>query len=774
MNPVDSSDISMFMAKPVEISSGFLNTGVPGTQSLAIPSIGALLSTYSIWNLKLSGYRLCRGTAVFRMNVNAQPFQAGRFIMHFLPCYNALDNAGYVYRSANSDLCKITQHPSVEFDIHEASVELRVPYVAPTQWYEFNRGDAISDYSYDWGALFVHVLAQLTTGIGTNDVSYSLYLHFEDFEVCSPIVPQMDIDKKNLKARKVERKNVAKTGVVSSTLEALISPLDYFRKVPLVGGFVDVGQDVLAGAAGIFAAFGYSRPIDPGSSNTMQLKPFYKAFNYNGIDSADNLCVDSLGSVSTVPGFAGSSKDEMSISYLKRIPAYVGAESWRTDQTAKTKLMSINVSPTSCVYARSVSYDVYNLLAASAPPFVYLSRYFKFYRGSIEVTFKFVKTQYHTGRLAFCFTPFQKTGDYVPTAYDDTGYILREIVDIHQSSEITLIIPMISAKPYLSVGWDPAGVLAESLGVLDVWIVNELVAPDTVSNTVQVLQYCAAGEDFELVAPTAVRNFAIVQMGEADINRDRSLTTKVIGGYSMPDMSLGPVMSCIGDPIVSLKQLIMQARPLLNGPSFTSAAVNGVTVSTRNFNPFAFCVTSTPITGASTDNQMQIYGNGVDVLAEIASGFVFYRGGLRILDPSGTGATVQNYLESRASEIVNNVPTVDYWQSTFATPFTYDPTVPGRSNLATQSLVTRTGVWGVSEVIVPYYRQTPIALVRATNGYAPLVNSVPECPDIFQYSLTTKLSTGGTISFFDVFRSAADDFVLGYFVGFPSFVLSNV
>lgn len=774
VNPVDSSDISMFMAKPVEISSGFLDGGPAGTQSLIIPSIGALLSTYTIWKLKLSGYRLCRGTAVFRMNINAQPFQAGRFIMHFLPCFNALDSAYSTIRHANSDLCKITQHPCVEFDIHEASVELRVPYVAPTQWYEFNRGSAISDFSYDWGALFVHVLAQIRVGTGTNDVSYSLYLHFEDFEVCSPIVPQMNADKKNLKARKIERKNVANTGVVSSTLEALISPLDYFRKIPLVGGFVDMGQDLLAGTAGIFSAFGYSRPMDPSNPQMMQLKPYYKSYNYNGIDASDNLCVDSLGAVSSVPGFAGSSKDEMSLSYLKRIPAYVDQVSWLASQASQTKLMSVTVSPNACVLRRTLSYDVYNIGVASAPPFVYLSRYFKFYRGSIEITFKFVKTQYHTGRLAFCFTPFQKVSDFVPISYSDNGYVMREIVDIHQSSEITLIIPMISAKPYLSTGWDPADSLPEALGVLDVWVVNELVAPETVADNITILQYCSAGEDFEFVAPTAVKNYAIPQMGESDINRDRALTTKVIGGYSMPDMSLGPVMACVGDPILSIKQLIMQARPLLNGPTFTSTTVNGITVSSRNFNPFAFCLADTPIVGATANNQLQIYGNGVDVMSELAAGFIFYRGGLRIFDPTAVSTNSCNYLESRSTEITNNIPTIDYFQTTFATPFVYNPNAPGRSNLATQLMVSRGATWGMTEVTVPYYRQTPLALVRSGNGFGPLANSTKEWPDIYQYSLTTKMTATAIAAFYDVYRAGADDFVLGYFIGFPSFVYASV
>jgi hypothetical protein len=62
----------------------------------------------------------------------------------------------------NFDLCQETQHPNVELDCRDTVCELRVPYIAPTDWYEMS--SVASPIS--WGTVYLTILSVLNTGSG--------------------------------------------------------------------------------------------------------------------------------------------------------------------------------------------------------------------------------------------------------------------------------------------------------------------------------------------------------------------------------------------------------------------------------------------------------------------------------------------------------------------------------------------------------------------------------------------------------------------------------
>jgi hypothetical protein len=84
----------------------------------------------------------------------------------------------------NAGLTQKTQHPNVEIDCNDSSGVIKIPYVTPSSWYDVNQA------IYDWGTVYLDVLSPLNTGSGgETNVEYTVFLHFENFELDAPYAP---------------------------------------------------------------------------------------------------------------------------------------------------------------------------------------------------------------------------------------------------------------------------------------------------------------------------------------------------------------------------------------------------------------------------------------------------------------------------------------------------------------------------------------------------------------------------------------------------------
>jgi hypothetical protein len=177
----DSNSIREFMAKPGQISTITLSTQVQG-DVLSSFSISSTLLSNTVWMNKIQGYNLFRGTACFRMVVNAQPYQQGQIVMSILPFFNSSSASwSQVNYQHNSFIASKMQRPHVKLDLQDTAAEFRVPYVAPTSYYDIN---ADAD---DWGTIDISVLAPLRYGTGgATSVTIDVFMWFEDVEMSAP------------------------------------------------------------------------------------------------------------------------------------------------------------------------------------------------------------------------------------------------------------------------------------------------------------------------------------------------------------------------------------------------------------------------------------------------------------------------------------------------------------------------------------------------------------------------------------------------------------
>lgn len=171
------TDIKEYLARPFLYTTG---TSAFNPRGQVVTSI--------VWNqpafnaipglARLAGAFGWRFTMVFRLQIAATPFQAGRLRMVWQPqqgmAHSPLDDRALTVTQA-------TQLPGVELDVCEdTSAVLRVPWT-------FNRDFWVWSSYYDnslvYGKLTVLTYMPVVSASGTPTPSFSLWVSFEDVEI---------------------------------------------------------------------------------------------------------------------------------------------------------------------------------------------------------------------------------------------------------------------------------------------------------------------------------------------------------------------------------------------------------------------------------------------------------------------------------------------------------------------------------------------------------------------------------------------------------------
>lgn len=740
----DANDIAAFMRKPVILQQGVFTTAQARGTDLYSFSIATELIDNSMWIQKIRGYNLFRATANVRVTFNAMPFHQGRLILHFLPCVDGMGPVISQYgRMHNFDMCQITQHPCVELDVKDSSCQLLIPYMTPTSYLDLDA------FRYDWGNVYLTVLSPLKSGPASpTSIEYTIFLNFEDVELSAPVYHAESNSsssfKKGNNSNVVRRskpsfvnnldKEEQNASWLSSGLASLAKVSSALTMIPGAATIAGPVAGLLGSASNVAKAFGWAKPILTKESTVVLQHPFRHLGNYKGDVAADNLALDPTSKMEPMVGFAGAAVDEMSFAYLKQIPAFVGAFTVLSTDNSGTSVYSKQISPDGLgLETQQVGTAATNILR-SYPPFAYIAQHCMMWRGSINVTFKFVKTDYHSSRLLVTFTPWDTPS--VPTN-EQSSYSLREIIDLRSISEITLNLPYLRPYNFLNIA---ANGNLDMLGQLEVRVLNELVVPETCSPSYEVLVYYSAGADFE------VAGLGMGGLGHVPFYPQAN--TEPIGQSTYQSTGLEHNLASIGDPILSIKQLISAAQPLYSTDFTDADPIIGL---------YPFCM----MLYSGNVNVDELLVNpilGGDILPRFAHGYVFMRGSVRV---TIVPQTQSGYSYARLSPLTGEsynavtVPETPYFQ----TPY---PDVATNRPGTVAIIACRNNESGAIDVLVPHMCATDLKLIRPFYSVQTVFGSQP---DESRYHLYTARPSGTPVQ--TMFRSAGDDFSLGYFIGFP-------
>jgi len=469
----------------------------PGNRAdgLLVPT--GLFSNRPMTARKLDGFTSFRATCVLKLQINSQPFQAGRLLMAAAPMPGLLGNRKQFIFSHVSNAQNLNH---VQMDIaKDTEVELRIPFISP-----YNCFDLI-DGKFDWAEVRILVYSPLNA-VGGNCLQCIVYGHFEDIQLGAPTSG-----------------SVRQQSVMPS-----VSSIDNTKKVESRGGFTgalaQLGSSLInKGAQSLISALGWSKPILSKPFRTFLNRPT-EGFQYmDGVDHSLVLGMTASNAVEPIPGLVGTHIDETSFDSLKRIPQMVGAFSFSDDILPCTQdnrdpvmLWQCAVSPSTnvpaCYYvippeAGENVRNPYTFRWKQPTTLNYISAPFLYWTGSLVYTFKFIKTDYHSGRIEISYHPFVNTVD--ATRMD---YVYKTVVDLRKNSEVSITVPYIAAQPWKRISTfldpinpnppDPGRLKDVITGMLYVRALTPLICANSIiASNIEVVVEMRGGDDFEVAGP---------------------------------------------------------------------------------------------------------------------------------------------------------------------------------------------------------------------------------------------------------------------------------
>lgn len=760
-----SQTIPEFLGKPMLVQKGTMAPTDTTTTFTGFVVPNASFTGNNLYLEKSKGYLGFRATTVITLQVNASRFQQGLYMLTYVPIggsrYSVNLEGNYWVDSHSSSLTARTQLPHVNLDVNcDTSVTLRIPFSSTLDYFPFSSLPDTNDYGA-WGYARIYPYVPLSTDVTSPDCNYAIWMHFEDVELIGPSVPQTVEYQAGEITRRVKKKNVnpsekeaqsGSVGPISSVAFSVAKAARYLTPIPMLADFagpVSWAADIVGNVASVF---GWSAPINLAPVGRMIRANAPYATNVTKVDNSFPLSLEPSNMVEILPGFGATNRDELDIVNFASIPFYNYTFTWSTATATGTELLSWNVSP-----ADNIKTQVYGTQTAYLfGPCQYLAMKFQYWRGSMRYNFKFVKTEFHSGRISISYTPYEsRSVKSIINSEEATNWTLREVVDVREANEFELIVPYISSTPYKVTKNDDG-----YMGQISIRVVDELIAPDSVSNSITCVVEMSAGPDIEYAGVSNVpfTPVSIVTYQSAMDTSPCALNSVVIGNASTPKFQLETSKAAIGERVTNLRALLKRFYPIIE-----EVAVQPVGSITSIF-PWSFAVAG--YAAGVPDEQPIAYSN--DLLGELTSFFMYGRGGVRLkyLMPGDTAVNVQGFLQT-VDSTSNLFPSLVYRNSAL---------IDGSSKVNSYISSRNNYVYSndgenLLEVQVPQYHFThsrnnaclavgdfsPVYLRMTTGTTTPrLAVSVCSRDD------TSTADMNGAFM-----RAAADDFNLSFFVSIP-------
>lgn len=771
----NSHSVISFLRRPVIISSVEWLAGTTRDTNLFNVIIPDIALNLPIYRGKLDGYTSFRATAVLRLQVNAQPFQCGRLILAAVPMPTLIRGRGQ-YLEKHPALLQGVNH--VQMDINkQTEVILRVPFLSPFNAYDLIHGE------YPWARIIVRVYSPLNS-VDQSSLQCILWVSFDDIVMGAPTsAPVISIAQEQSgqpSASAVGKQRGAEGSSTSSKIAGVVSGVGSL--IPGLGGIATAASSVISGVGSLF---GFSKPLNTVDALTILSRPTHNFANEDGADNALGLGLKRDNNIDSYPGLGGTSMKETSLHYVRSIPQWIGQFAYTVNTRFRDELFRIHVMPHAYLPGSATFISPVGApraIGCSQPTILgYISNMFVYWTGSLVYTFRFVKTDFHSGRVEISFHPFAPEVDK-----DRVDYTYRTVVDLRTTSEISVSVPYISPTPWkLTTQYDPYDNMDWSLlgphstGTIYIRAITPLIVGNSIaSSCIECLVEQRAGPDFQLQTPTnsvywplSLREVAQEQSGPVAVPGTIETRTTAIEGFVPPsitgedaDISREDTqMLCAGEIFSDFQQLtrrfsfttkwavpkfqVLEVRvPYYIKPpelSHQSAGVKSITpgcdtLSGAGQYQFEFCPS---------------------ILSAIGGMYAFYRGGMRVKATIDSSINNQRGIQPILSGRL--VPSQDY---------SYPSLVSRKHGFMSPVGLESLQQKRLGEFQVPFY--SPVLLnchwaARENNLFIQsrialqlCLSDAEQLPDVNEYVINIAIA-------------AADDFEFNTFLGAPFVVKSE-
>lgn len=762
-----------FLSRPTKIAHYTVTPGAPFAESVIYP--WHLYMTNARIAKKLDNYSYIQAKLHLKIIVNSTPFIYGSLAVSYRPLqsFTPFSDVRVIEKS---------QRPTIWIDLASSKGgEMIMPFFYYKNWLPIKLASDVQGM----GQLNIYQVAQAAianAGI-TATPSFTLYAWMEDVRLYGNTI--------DLAVQASE------SGPISSVASTIAKASSYFSEIPIIGRFaksINIGSNAVGAIASMF---GYTN--HPVISDVAPFKnlPFHALSSAHISNVVDKLTLDPHNELTISPETVGLPQgDELAISYLTSIPAYLAQPYWGTTMATNTLLFAANVTPTMCQTSASTP----NQTILYDTPMGNAARLFSNWRGDLMYHFRLVKTPYHKGRLIVNYDP---TGDIVTTS-DNNNVVQTLIVDISESTEFVIRVPYMAPQNFLKVRdtlvTDHAsnGLALTTYdndfhnGRLTVRVLNNLTAPlDTAEIFLQVFVYAA--ENFELSNPTPIEiggvpNHEEIQASETTVELSRNSVRSLTLFPDVIHHTMGkshPTPEHIYD--VSMGERIASMRELMRRAEFfnTERVFDNTAGSSANL--YSLVHTKWPqapgYSATGIHGGQQINGASTDVnynyvvptnFYMVSSCFIGQRGSMiwhynvHNLDPASIMNVRRQYTNTFNSTAVTtraNLRQINLnilassFSNTARTSMTRRKQTTGGTALVNQR--TQAGL----SVLYPHYNKFRFVTTNPANAtYGSTVDDSIDEKFVLEISLPNK---NGTFSGYDRYLSIGPDYNAFFFVNVP-------
>lgn len=513
LDDVISNDVVGFLERPIHHANfEWLATSpdaVELTKEVSLPGDWILSSMI---REKLSGFRYLQCDFKIRVQVNAQPFNAGYLMMTYIPLHrqNTLTPTNVTTFSG------LTGYRRVMLDLsQDTSAEITVPYNNIVSHF-----DLVNGVGY-LGVVKLYVYSPLT---GSDNVDGTVWITAQNVKVSLPTglpvkqyVPIPDSGPAHAGSPNTKKDQNLRTGApkeqgaVSKVATAVGSVAGVLKDVPVIGSVASSVEWAANAVGSVASFFGFSKPIDTGNANKQTLVIANNFANYDGDSKAKSLAFYSCNETQIPTETFGTDQDEMSFSHILAQPNYLTRFKMRKVDTQNTVIWKWPVDPLSCQKSIAVNENVAPYIPGryicQNTYLSLLSQFFKYYRGSIRYHIKIVKTPFHSGRIRLFVVP----GATVETdlASIDFNKVHSEVYDIRDTTEFDVEVPYKWNTPWKALDSNftsqqpaPANLTPNTpTAMIYIQVVNALRNPSTCADLIDFVVETSAANDFQFAVP---------------------------------------------------------------------------------------------------------------------------------------------------------------------------------------------------------------------------------------------------------------------------------
>jgi hypothetical protein len=322
----------------------FQTTDVVSTFSPVL--IPEFYNSITMWSEKLKGFVGFRCDFEFVLQVNATRFQQGRYMLCWTPSGGVANSVKTTFVTAmhNFSLQQRTQLPHGELDLNtDSEVHLNVPYTSCYPYYPVRAATTASG-SFNFGTVQIFPYQAINSGTA----SYTLWARMINVELMAPTVPQARTGTKTIKKSQQEVEQDSQgIGPIQGIARKVSDTSEILGQIPLLSSFTEPVKWVSDIVGNVASIFGWSKPVDLAALTRVFPARAYYTTHYDASDISAMISASTRNQIEVCPGFASSDLDEMSIDYLKSIPAFFKKVNWSTSDAKQTLLYSLDICPDS-------------------------------------------------------------------------------------------------------------------------------------------------------------------------------------------------------------------------------------------------------------------------------------------------------------------------------------------------------------------------------------------------------------------------------------------